>query len=86
MNDEDVLNELLTILEANNVHIRHEHLGGSGGGLCTLKGQHYFFVDSEAPSFEMAVLGAKALNITVDTEKIYLKPQVRQFLEDHGTD
>jgi len=33
MNEQDILQELLALLEANGVQIRTEPLGGSGGGL-----------------------------------------------------
>ena len=43
MNEQRILEELLEILEANGVTIRHEPLGGGAGGLCVIKGQKIFF-------------------------------------------
>ena len=83
MNEQAILEELLAILEANGVTIRNEPLSGGGGGLCTVKGKHIFFVDTQAPVAEVAALCATAVAKTVDIEKLYIKPQVRQFIETH---
>jgi len=84
MNEQAILEELLAILEANGVTIRNEPLGGSCGGLCTVKGKHIFFVDTQAPVTEIAALSATAVAKLVDIEKLYIKPQVRQFIETHS--
>ncbi len=84
MNEQRILDELLEILEANGITIRNEPLGGSGGGLCTVKSKHIFFVDTDAPAAEVAALCAAAVAKIVDIEKVYLKPQVRQFIEAHS--
>lgn len=81
MNEQNILEELLTLLEANGVKIRNEQLGGSGGGLCTVKGEHFFFVDTQAPFAETAALCAQAVSELLDIEGVYLKPQVREFIE-----
>jgi len=83
MNEQMILDELLALLEANGVTIRSETLGGSGGGLCTVKGQSIFFVDTQAPSAEVAALCAQAVIKTLDVESIYIRPQLRQFIESH---
>ncbi len=83
MNEHRILEELLVLLEANGVTIRREALGGSGGGLCTVKGRSIFFVDTQASSAESAAVCAGAVPKVVDIEKIYIKPEVRQFIENH---
>ena len=84
MNQQSILEELLALLQANGIAIRHESLGGSGGGLCTVKGRNIFFVDTQAQSAEVAAICAEAISKIVDIEKIYITPQVRQFIENHG--
>ena len=84
MNKQRILEELLALLEANSVTIRNEPLGGSGGGLCTVKGEPIFFVDTQAPSAETAAICAEAVSKVVDIEKIYIKPEVRQFIENQS--
>lgn len=84
MNDQSILDELLALLEANGVTIRNEPLDGSGGGLCTIKGQHIFFVDTQAASAVSAAMCAEAVSKVVDVEQIYIKPQIRQFIENNS--
>lgn len=84
MNEQNILEELLVLLEANGVTIRNEPLGGSGGGLCSIKGRHTFFVDTQASSAVSAATCAEAVSKVVDVEQIYVKPQVRQFIEDNS--
>ncbi len=81
MNEQGILEELLALLEANEVTIRSEPLGGSGGGLCTIKGRRILFVDTQAPSIATATICAEVVPKVVDIEQVYLKPQVRQFVE-----
>ena len=83
MDEQRILDELLTLLEAHRVKIRREPLGGRGGGLATMKGQSIFFVDTEAASAEVASLCAEAVARLLDIETIYLRPEVRQFIENH---
>ncbi len=84
MNKQRILEKLLELLEANGVTIRREPLGGSGGGLCTLKNERIFFVDTQASSAEMAALCAEAVSKVVDIEKIYIRPEVREFIENYS--
>ena len=84
MNEQRILEELLVLLEANDVSIRDEPLGGSGGGLCTMKGRNVFFRDTQAPSAVAAVMCAEAVSKIIDIEQIYIKPEVRQFIENNS--
>jgi hypothetical protein len=81
MNKQQILEELLVLLEADGVVIRREELGGSGGGICALKGQAVFFLDTQASSAETATLCADAVLKKVDIEKVFIKPEVREFIE-----
>ena len=85
MNEQAILEELLALLEASNVKIRSEPLGGGGGGLCSIKGQRIFFVDTQAPTADVAALCAEAVKKVVDIEKVFIKPQVRQFVENNNS-
>lgn len=84
MNRQQISEELLMLLEQNSVAIRREALGGSGGGLCTIKDQSIFFVDTQASSTEVAALCAEAVAKIVDIESIYIRPEVRQFIEKYA--
>jgi len=81
MDEQRVLDELLALLEAHNVTIRREPLGGRGGGLASMKGGQIFFIDTEAPCAEVSALCAEAVAKLVDIEAIYLRPEVRRFVE-----
>jgi hypothetical protein len=84
MTEQRILEDLLHLLEGNGVKVRNEPLGGSGGGLCTVKGQTFFFVDTQAPSAEVASLCAEAAAKLLDIETVYLRPEVRQYIENHS--
>lgn len=84
MNQQQILEELLALLEANKVRVRREPLGGAGGGLCAVKGEQIFFVDTQAPSVEVIAACAEAVAKVVDIEKVYIKPEVREFIENYG--
>jgi len=83
MNEQEILEQLLALLEANGVTVRNEPLGGIGGGLCTVKGKVTFFVDTQAGPYEVAALCAHVLPEVVDIENVYIKPEIRRFIENH---
>ncbi len=83
MNEQRILEELLALLEAGGVEVRSEPLGGSGGGLCTIKGRRVFFVDTQATARDSAGLCAEVLPQLVDIESVYIRPEVRLFIEKH---
>ena len=84
MNEQIILAELLALLESNGVTIRNEPLGGCGGGLCTIKDQRIFFVDTEASCIVSAAICAEAVSKVVDVEQVYIKPLIRQFIENNS--
>jgi hypothetical protein len=84
MNEQGILEELLALFEANSVTIRNEPLCSSGGGFCTVKGEPIFFVDTQASAADVAALCAEAVLKLVDIESIYIRPEVRQFIENHS--
>ena len=84
MNEQRILEELLGMLEAKGVKVRSEPLGGGGGGLCTVKGEKLFFVDTQATSAEMAAICAEAVARVVDIESIYIRPEIREFIEKYS--
>lgn len=83
MNKQAILEQLLEILQSAGVRIRREPMGGSGGGLCQVKDEKIFFVDSQAQAMEVAALAAKAVAGIVDIEMVYIRPEVRSFIENH---
>lgn len=84
MDKQSVLDELLALLEQNGVIVRTDALGGGGGGLCKIKDKTIFFVDSQSSTFENAQLCARSVAELVEIEKIYIRPQIREFIENAG--
>lgn len=84
MNDQQILDELLALLEARGITIRSEPLGGGAGGFCSVKGQNIFFVDTQSTAAETAALAAEIIPKLIDIESIYIRPEVRQFIENHS--
>ena len=83
MNNQVILDQLLELLQAQGIQIRTEPLGGSGGGLCRLRSEDVFFVDTDAPAGEVAELCAQAVGRLVDIDSIYIRPQLRQLVEKY---
>ena len=83
MDNRDIIEELVALLEQNGVNIRREAMGGGGGGLCIIKGKKIFFVDTDCPIAEMTAICSRAVNELLDIGSIYIRPQVRQFLEKY---
>jgi hypothetical protein len=81
MNTEGLLEELLGLLEKAGVEIRAEAMGGGGGGMCSVKGKSIVFLDTQASATERAAVCARALAKAMDVEGVYMKPEVRQFVE-----
>ncbi len=85
MDDQQILDELVSILEISGIQVRDEALGGNGGGLCKLRGRQVFFLDTQASSVDCASACAQAVERVIDIEQLYIKPQIRQFIEHHGS-
>lgn len=83
MNEQRIQDELLALLEGHGVRIRREPLGGCGGGLATIKGANIFFVDTHAAAADVATLCAEAVRRLLDIETVYLRPEVRRFVENN---
>jgi hypothetical protein len=81
MNTEGMLDELLQLLEKAGVEVRMEQMGGGGGGVCSVKGKSIVFLDVQASAMERAAVCARALAKAVNLEEVYMKPEVRQFVE-----
>ena len=81
MNDQQILQELEGVLEALGVQVRHEMLEGSSGGMCTVQGRSCMFLDVSAQPSDLARLCAIAVMGKADIDRMYLKPEVRRYLE-----
>ena len=82
MTDQQILQELETILESLGIHVRHEELEGFSGGLCTVNGCCSMFLDVSAQPADLARVCGKAVMSRADLDTMYLKPEVRRYLEE----
>jgi len=48
-------------------------------------GPERFFLDTQAGSGESAALCAEAVAKVLDIESIYIRPEVRRFIEEHSS-
>ena len=83
MDTREITEELVALLEQSGVEIRREAMGGGGGGLCVIKEKKIFFVDTDCALAEMNAICSRAVNELLDIESIYIRPQVRQYIEKY---
>ncbi len=76
-----ILNQLITVLESCGVDIRREALDDSCGGLCTVRGRLILFLNSSEDPGTSARVCARALARAVDLETVYLRPEVRRYID-----
>lgn len=86
MDTQEILDELLALLGQSDAIIRTEALGGGGGGLCELKDKKIFFVDSDSSTSDTADNCRRAVAKMIDIEEIYIKPEIRRFIEEQKTE
>ncbi len=77
-----IMDEILLVLEASGVAVRWEILGDSPGGLCTVKGNMVLILNRSALPSELARTCARALVKAADIETLYLRPDIRRFVEE----
>jgi len=82
METERLLSELLDLAEQMGIDIRQVAMDGDGGGLCRLRGKWVLFVDRNASPVEQMACVAESLRGRSDLEDYYIKPQVRQIIEN----
>jgi len=83
MDTREIFEDLVALLEQDGVDVRRQAMGG-GGGFCRIKGKGVFFVDTECSILEMTAICSRAVNELIDIESIYLRPQVRLYLEKYS--
>jgi hypothetical protein len=82
MDERHILKTLIDLLEANRIKIRKEPLEDSPGGLCRIGKERILFLDSRALPANQAEVCAVALVEVVDINNIYIRPDVREFVEN----
>ena len=83
MDEQDILEQLLDLAEQIGIEVKHEYMGGEGGGICRLRGKWILYVDRQALLSEQLGRTAEALANRKECEDIYLLPQVRAILDEY---
>ena len=79
---ESAFDEMMALAERVGVQVRHARLGGSGGGLATVRGRRVLFVDQDADAQDQLAVVANALG-RMDLEGVFLRPDVRDLIESN---
>jgi len=86
INDEFILLQLEELAERLGVLVRDENINiddvSSTGGLCIVEGQHILILNSKTTLQEKIQVAIKALR-QFDISEIYVKPGIRELLEEH---
>lgn len=75
------LARVLELLEGFGVEVRAERLGGSGGGLCVVRGRREFFLDLDADEVTLEESAIRALADVPEAESAYLPPAIRERVD-----
>ncbi len=80
MVQEQILKELEDLAAKSNIALRYEK-GDFDGGFCVLKEERLIVINKRLVAQKKASVLAQAL-AEVGIEEVYLKPAVREFIED----
>lgn len=72
------LDAVIQVFERLGVKLRKEHLGGNGGGLCTLRGERVVFIDLDADPPTHLDRCLAALSTMPELDSVYLIPALRE--------
>lgn len=78
---DNLLEELKLILPMVDIEYRETKRIKSNGGLCIVKGKNFLIVKRDIESEEKAEIIKNELK-SFDLESKYIKPEVREFLEE----
>jgi len=80
MTQDQLLKELEELSEKSNIALRYEK-GDFEGGFCVLKDERIIVINKRLAAQKRTAVLAQAL-AEVGIEEVYLKPAVREFIED----
>jgi len=76
------LDTIVGLFEQLGIEVRQERLGGSGGGLCRIRGKRVVFVDLDADAATRLDRCVAALAMVPEAATIYISPELREWVED----
>ncbi|MEK7263511.1 MAG: hypothetical protein AAB071_03255 [Bacteroidota bacterium] len=80
MTQEEILEELETIIKHQNIHLRYEK-GDFSGGYCILKQQRTIIINKKFSLPKKLSILARGL-MEIGIEDTFIRPAVREFIED----
>lgn len=81
MDAETRLNAAIEVLERLEIVVQREHLGGTGGGLCVVRGTRRVFLDLDTDVATQLEVVAAALRTVRELESVYIPPVLRELID-----
>jgi hypothetical protein len=75
------LDTIQRLFEQLGVEVRQERLGGSGGGLCRIRGRRVVFVDLDADVATRLDRCFEALAAVPEAAAVYISPELRERMD-----
>jgi len=75
------LDTMVRLFEQLGVEVRQERLGGSGGGLCRIRGRRVVFVDLDADAATRLDRSIEALAAVPEAATVYISPELRERMD-----
>ena len=85
MDEAAQFDEVLKLCDRLSIDVRREHLGGEGGGLCTVRGQRLLFVDLDADIGTQLAASIRAVSAIPEIQSVYLPQVLRELLDQAET-
>ncbi len=79
------INTFISLAEAMGIKVRYAALGGEGGGLCVIGGKRVLFIDTAADAATKLERTARALAQLPEIETHFVRPDIRELLENYRT-
>ncbi len=80
----NAFDEMIDLARRMGITVRHARLGGSGGGLVTVRGERQLFLDLDAHPLDQLERTARALADLPELEGMFVRPDVRELLDRYG--
>ncbi|MEK7756117.1 MAG: hypothetical protein AAB385_02785 [Planctomycetota bacterium] len=75
------LDTIVRLFEQLGVEVRQERLGGSGGGLCRIRGRRVAFIDLDAVAATRLDQCVTALATVPEAAAVYISPELREWMD-----
>ena len=75
------LDTIVRLFEQLGVEVRQERLGGSGGGLCRIRGRRVVFIDLDADAATRLDRSIEALAAVPEAAAVYVNQELRERMD-----